>query len=118
MTPQAFHAAAMALPGATFDVKWGTDGVYSIADKMFAVAGTIGSGKDHNYGFKASDLAFEMLIDQGLARPAPYMGRNKWVQLLSGDALSDEDIAAYLREAHAIVAGKQPKKVRAQFGIG
>ena len=46
------------------------------------------------------------------------MGRNKWVQLLSGDALSDEDIAAYLREAHAIVAGKLPKKVRAGLGIG
>ena len=107
----------MALRGTTFDVKWETQRVYSVAEKMFAVRGAIG-GRDSNFGFKASDLASEMLIEQGLARPAPDMGRNKWVQLLDGDALTDEDIAAYLREAHALVAAKLTKKARAALGIG
>src|ERR1700749_3069017 len=70
MTPEAFHAAALALPGATFDIKWGADRVYSVGGKMFAHAGPEGE-REPRYMFKASDLAFEMLIQQGVAKPAP-----------------------------------------------
>ena len=107
MTPETFHAVALALPGATFDIKWGADRVYSVGGKMFAHAGIEGD-PEPKYMFKASDLAFEMLIEQGLAKPAPYLARAKWVQLVGPDALSDKDLAAYLQEAHRIVAGKLP----------
>jgi predicted DNA-binding protein (MmcQ/YjbR family) len=65
--------------------------------------------------FKASDLAFEMLTDQGVAKPAPYLARAKWVQLVGPDALADADLAAYLREAHHIVADKLPAAVKASL---
>jgi predicted DNA-binding protein (MmcQ/YjbR family) len=107
MTPEAFHAAALALPGAAFDIKWGADRVYSVGGKMFAMAGTEGD-PEPKYMFKASDIAFELLTEQGLAKPAPYLARAKWVQLTGPDALSDQDLVAYLREAHRIVAGKLP----------
>lgn len=115
MTPEAFHVAALALPGATFDIKWGADRVYSVGGKMFAHAGPEGD-PEPRYMFKASDLAFEMLIEQGLARPAPYLARAKWVQLLKPDALRDEDLAGYLREAHRIVSEKLPAAVKARLG--
>jgi predicted DNA-binding protein (MmcQ/YjbR family) len=105
MTPEAFHAAALALPGSTFDIKWGADRVYSVGGKMFAHAGPEGD-PEPKYMFKASDLAFELLTEQGVAKPAPYLARAKWVQLTGPDALSDEDLIAYLREAHRIVADK------------
>jgi predicted DNA-binding protein (MmcQ/YjbR family) len=114
MTPEAFHAAALALPGATFDIKWGADRVYSVGGKMFAHAGLEGD-PEPKYMFKASDLAFEMLTEQGLAKPAPYLARAKWVQLVGRDALSDEDLAAYLKEAHRIVTGKLPEAVKAKL---
>lgn len=114
MTPEAFHATALALPGATFDIKWGADRVYSVGGKMFAHAGVDGD-PEPKYMFKASDLAFEMLTEQGVARPAPYLARAKWVQLVGPDALPDEDLAAYLREAHRIVAGRLPAAVRAKL---
>lgn len=107
MTPQAFHSAALALPGATFDIKWGADRVYSVGGKMFAHAGPEGD-REPKYMFKASDLAFELLTEQGVAKPAPYLARAKWVQLTGPDALSDEDLVAYLREAYRIVADKLP----------
>jgi predicted DNA-binding protein (MmcQ/YjbR family) len=116
MTPKAFHAAAMALSGATFDVKWGSDRVYSVGAKMFAVAGAEGD-LNPRYSFKASDLAFELLIEQGLAKPAPYLARAKWVQLVKTDALPDADLTAYLKEAHRIVAAGLTKKVRAGVGV-
>ena len=115
MTPEAFHAAALALPGATFDIKWGADRVYSVGGKMFAHAG-VENDPEPKYMFKASDLAFEMLIEQGLAKPAPYLSRAKWVQLVRFNALSDTDLVAYLAEAHRIVSGKLPAKAKAAVG--
>ena len=115
MTPEAFHSAALALPGATFDIKWGADRVYSVGGKMFAHAGAEGD-PEPKYMFKASDLAFEMLIEQGMAKPAPYLGRAKWVQLVGPHALDDDDLVAYLQEAHRIVAGKLPAAMRAALG--
>jgi predicted DNA-binding protein (MmcQ/YjbR family) len=112
MTPEAFHAAALALPGAAFDIKWGADRVYSVGGKMFAHAGPEGE-REPKYMFKASDLAFEMLIEQGVAKPAPYLARAKWVQLTGPDALGDAELIAYLKEAHRIVSGKLPATVRA-----
>jgi predicted DNA-binding protein (MmcQ/YjbR family) len=112
MTPEAFHAAAMALPGTTFDIKWGADRVYSVGGKMFAHAGLEGDPAP-KYMFKASDLAFELLPEQGLAKPAPYLARAKWVQLVKADALDDADLTAYLREAHRIVSAKLPAVVKA-----
>ena len=112
MTPEAFHTVALALPGATYDIKWGVDRVYSVGGKMFATAGQEGDPAPQ-YAFKASDIAFELLTEQGLAKPAPYLSRAKWVQLVKADALSDADLEAYLKEAHRIVSGKLPAALKA-----
>jgi predicted DNA-binding protein (MmcQ/YjbR family) len=114
MTPQAFHTAALALPGATFDIKWGADRVYSVGGKMFAMAGVEGD-PEPKYMFKASDIAFEVLTEQGVARPAPYLARAKWVQLVKPDAISDQDLAAYLGESYRLVSGKLTAAARARL---
>ena len=111
MTFDEFHAAALALPGAAFDIKWGCDRVYSVGGKMFATAGMVGDPAP-KYAFKASDIAYALLIEHGVAKPAPYLSRAKWVQLVRADALEDEDLEAYLKEAHRIVAGKLPQAAR------
>ena len=116
MSPEAFHAAALALPGATYDVKWGADAVFSLGGRMFAAYGPIGSPTPA-YSFKASDIAFEMWVEQGLARPAPYAARQKWLQLLSPDGLPDAEIAALLVQAHALIAMKLSGKRRRELGI-
>ena len=110
MSPKAFHTAALALPGASFDVKWGADRVYSVGGKMFAVAGAENDPAPR-YSLKVSDMAFELLVEQGLARPAPYLARAKWVQLIKADALPDAELIAYLKEAHRIVASGLTKAV-------
>ncbi len=69
------------------------------------------------YLFKASDLAFEMLVDTGAAIPAPYLARAKWVQMTTADSLSDEDLTAYLAQSHALVAAKLTRKLRAELGL-
>ena len=116
MNLERFHAAALSLPGAAFDVKWGADRVYMVGARMFAVAGSVDDPAP-TYGFKASDMAFELLVEQGLARPAPYLARAKWVELIGPDALDDEALAAYLAQAHGLVAARLTGKVRRALGI-
>jgi len=111
-----FDKTALALPGATMDIKWGDDRVYCVGGKMFAHAGPVGK-ETPRYLFKASELSFEMLVETGVADPAPYLARAKWVQLKAHDALPPETLAAYLKEAHGLVAAKLTKTVRAELGI-
>ncbi len=114
MTPAAFDKAARALPAVTVDIKWGADQVYSVGGKMFAV---ISVEDPPRLSFKASDLAFEMLIETGVAIGAPYMARAHWVQLKTIDALPDAELTAYLAEAHALIAAKLTRKARAELGL-
>ena len=67
--------------------------------------------------FKCSDLAFEMLPELEHVRPAPYLGRAKWVQVLAGAPLNDGELRAYVGEAHRIVAGKLTRAARMELGL-
>jgi predicted DNA-binding protein (MmcQ/YjbR family) len=116
MTFDEFHAVALGLPGCTFDIKWGADRVYSVGGKMFAVAGHEGE-PEPRYSMKVSDGAFDQLVEDGLAVPAPYMARAKWVWFKEADAMPDDQLLAYLRQAHGLVAAKLSRKLRTELGI-
>ena len=113
MTPKAFADVALALPGATMDVQWGDDRIYKIGGKMFA--GTNGAGS--NVSMKMSDIAFEALTESGRGRPAPYMARAKWVMFDDLGALDDEEVADWVKSAHALTAAKLTRKARAELGL-
>ena len=113
MTKDELHAAAMALPGTTQDVKWGADYVYSVGGKMFCAT-------DEAYAslsFKASDIAYEALTETGRARPAPYAARFKWVMFDDLAGLDAAEVADWMRSAHRLVAGKLPKKLQKDLGV-
>lgn len=67
--------------------------------------------------FKTSNMAYQVLIEQGLARPAPYLARATWVQLIGNDALPDAELKAYLNQAHALIAAKLTRKSRKALGL-
>ena len=113
MTPEAVEAHCLSLAAATLSIQWGGTHVFKVGGKIFAMS----EGEVWGLAFKASDMAFELLCEQGLARPAPYLGRAKWLQLTSVDALGDDDLKAYLTQAHAIVAAKLTRRARAELGL-
>jgi predicted DNA-binding protein (MmcQ/YjbR family) len=45
-------------------------------------------------------------------RPAPYLARAKWVQLANLRVLEREELAARVRQSHALVAATLPKRLR------
>ena len=113
MTPQAFAKAALALPGATRQVLWGDEQVYKVDGKMFAVTDAAAS----RVSLKVSDIAFEALTETGRARSAPYLARAKWVQFEDLAALDADEVADWLRSAHALVAAKLTRKARRELGL-
>ncbi len=113
MTPEAIHAFCLSLPGVTMEVLWQVDQVWKVGGKMFAATGPGGG-----VSFKANDVAFQMLVETGAARPAPYAARAKWVMVDDPSGFPDADLRAYLTEAHALIAGKLSRKLQRELGVG
>jgi predicted DNA-binding protein (MmcQ/YjbR family) len=113
MTKDELHAAALARPGATFDVKWGADHVYSVGGKMFCATDAAGT----NLGFKATDIAFEVLTGSGRAAPSKYLARAKWVMIEDLAAQDAAEVRDWIATSHRLVADKLPKKQRAELGL-
>ncbi len=111
------HAACKALPGATYDVKWGKDECYSVGGKMFAVigpGGTYGGSPraGHSIGFKVDDFRFLELTDREGIIPAPYMAKHKWVLVQDMKKLTDAELKELIVRSHALVAARLPKSKR------
>ena len=77
MTLDAVRKFCRALPGATEDVKWGNDLVFSVGGKMFAV---VCLEPPHQISFKCTPEEFAELIEREGIIPAPYLARAMWVQ--------------------------------------
>ncbi len=101
----AFNAVVLALPGSSLEIKFRNKRTYCVGGHMFARAGVVGQ-EAPCYGFKAGP-AFELLLERELARPMPYLGRARWVELLWHDALADEDLLSYVRQSYDLVNGRR-----------
>jgi predicted DNA-binding protein (MmcQ/YjbR family) len=113
VTKDELHEAAMALPGATMDVKWGADYVYSVGGKMFCATDADFS----NLSFKATDIAFEALTQTGRATPNKYLARAKWVSLDDLASADAAEVADWVRTAHGLVASGLSKKLQKELGV-
>ncbi|WP_298242552.1 MmcQ/YjbR family DNA-binding protein [uncultured Bradyrhizobium sp.] len=117
MTPKNFEARCLRLPAATKVVQWEGTSVFKVGGKMFALGGGFAAGSG-GYMFKVSDMAYAMLIEHGVARPAPYLARAKWVQLVGNNSLPDAELSGYLVQAHALIVAKLTRKARRELGLG
>jgi len=117
MTYDDFNAFCAALPATTHVVQWGGSHVWKVGGKVFAIGGW--DDGTAAISFKVSDLSFEMLKDQAGLRPAPYLAARggKWIQHYGEPGLPDDELLAYLRASHAIVAGSLTRKLRRELGL-
>jgi predicted DNA-binding protein (MmcQ/YjbR family) len=104
-----------AFPAATEDIKWGNDLCFSVAGKMFCVAGLEGP---LTVSFKVRDEEFDELANSPGMRPASYVARYKWVLVEEVNRLSRKEWEHYLRQSYDLVRAKLPKKVARQHGLG
>jgi predicted DNA-binding protein (MmcQ/YjbR family) len=103
-----------ALPGATEDIKWGKDLIFSVGGKMFA---GFQMPEGEPLGFKVDPQVFHSLIGKRGIVPAPYMAKHSWVSVTDRSRVPVETLEELLAESHRLVAAALSKKMRAQLGI-
>jgi len=106
-------AVCRSLPGATEDIKWETNLVFSVGEKMFAVTGADGS--DRGISFKVDDDRFLELTDRPGIIPAPYLARAKWVYIENPKAIGDAEAAQLLKRSHELVFARLTKKLQREI---
>lgn|SRR5690242_10509926 len=104
----------LSLPAVAEDVKWGNDLCFTVATKMFCVAGL---EVPHNIAFKVPDDDFDELVALKEFIPAPYMARAKWVMVREPGQISKKDLESYIRQSYDLVKNKLPKKTRRELDI-
>ena len=107
------RAYCLSFPNATEDVQWGSDLLFRISGKIFAV---MNLEPPHQLAFKCTPEKFDELIEVDEIIPAPYMARNKWVRLERPNALGDSEIKSLIKSSYEMVLAKLPKKTRAELG--
>ena len=112
MTLDLLRRYCATLPGATRDIKWGADEVYSVGGKMFAVFWIDGK-KAKTASFKCDPERFLELTDQPGIAPAPYLARAHWVQVQDAKALAELQARELLARSHALVFAKLTRKEKA-----
>jgi len=117
MTPKQIDAFCGKLPAATRSVQWEGVIVFKVGGRMFALIVPDERGRPSELWFKSAPEHYEALAHSLGFRPAPYLARAKWVALDKPEMLTDRQLKAYLRRAHAVIATALPRKMQAELGI-
>src|SRR5271166_5928241 len=109
MNVDAIREFCLAFPAATEKLQSGDDLCFKIRGKIFAIVGP----DNPRLCFKCTPETFAELIEREDIRPAPYVGRYKWVMLDRLDAVGWDELRELIGESYEMVAAKAPvKKVR------
>jgi predicted DNA-binding protein (MmcQ/YjbR family) len=100
----------LSFPHATEQIQWGSDLLFKVGGKMFAV--TPLEPAPVCLSFKASPENFAELTERPNIIPAPYLARAQWVALQTRDAVPQGELSQLLRESYDMVFAKIPKKLR------
>jgi predicted DNA-binding protein (MmcQ/YjbR family) len=106
----AIRTYCLNLPRATEKLQWGDDLCFKIGGKIFAMLGL----DNPRLCFKCAPDVFSELIEREDIRPAPYVGRYKWVMLDRLDAVSDSELEDLIQQSYAMVAAKAPKRPKSR----
>jgi len=117
MIREEFDSYCRSLQSTTNVIQWGNATVWKIGGKIFAICSHWGKGEQQKISFKCSDLSYQILCELPGIVPAPYLARAKWVQITTPEAMSDEDIRAYIKTAYDIISQKLTRAKRKELGI-
>ena len=115
MDIEALRRSCLSLPAATEGIQWGSDLLFRVGGKMFAVAAL--ERTPLSVSFKCTPEEFAELIEREGIIPAPYLARNKWVLLERLDVLPRAELKRLIKHSYTMVAAKLPRKVRVELGL-
>jgi predicted DNA-binding protein (MmcQ/YjbR family) len=117
MTYDEYNAFCAALPATSHVVQWGGAHVWKVGGKVFAIGGWNDDGPAIT--FKVTPLSFEVLRALPGVRPAPYLASRgmTWIQHYAKPGLSDDELQAYIRQSHRLVALGLSRRKRSELGL-
>jgi predicted DNA-binding protein (MmcQ/YjbR family) len=116
MDAERARAFLLTLPHAAETLQWGDNLVFwvgdkSIGGKMFALI-NLSPDPRGVISFAAGPERFAELIEVESLKPAPYFARAHWVAAESWSAFRPAEWQTELRNAHAVIFAKLPKRTR------
>ncbi|MGA7380859.1 MAG: MmcQ/YjbR family DNA-binding protein [Terriglobales bacterium] len=108
MNIESLRKYCLSFPQATENLQWGEDLCFKVNKKIFTVVSL--RAVPQGLCFKCTPDKFAELCEQEGIRPAPYVGRYKWVYLDHLNVLPDAELRDLIRQSHAMVASKAKPK--------
>jgi predicted DNA-binding protein (MmcQ/YjbR family) len=121
MDNERIREICMALPHAAETVNWGHHLVYWVGDrdiggKMFAMTDLDGTGTGVLWFHCGAQRFHELLENEGIIA-SPYLAKAGWVTVERWDALRPREIEEELKQAHALIFEKLPKRTKAVLAL-
>jgi predicted DNA-binding protein (MmcQ/YjbR family) len=109
MNVDSVRGYCLSFPQARENLQWGETVCFKVSGKIFAMLSL--DAVPPSLCFKCSAEKFVELCEQEGIKPAPYVGRYKWVLLERLDVLRDEELEDLIRQSYEMVATKaKPKR--------
>jgi predicted DNA-binding protein (MmcQ/YjbR family) len=114
MNVDSVRGYCLSFPEARENLQWGEDLCFKVAGKIFAVLSL--DSVPAALCFKCTPEKFGELCEQEGIRPAPYVGRYKWVLLERLDVLGDEELEDLIRQSYDLVVSKVSRQTGVKAG--
>jgi predicted DNA-binding protein (MmcQ/YjbR family) len=103
----------LTMPHTTESVQWGSNLVFKVGGRIYAIAELEPADKDHWLSFKCSLEDFAELCEREGVVPAPYLARAQWVALQSEDVVQRVELKRLLRQSYDLVFARLSRKAQA-----
>ena len=94
----------LSFPQTKEKLQWGETLCFKVGGKIFATLSL--DSVPPSICFKCEPAKFEELLEQEGIKPAPYVGRYKWVLVQGLDVLRDEELEELLNQSYQMVFAK------------
>ncbi|EQA44358.1 YjbR protein [Leptospira broomii serovar Hurstbridge str. 5399] len=99
------------LKATTVDVKWESNLVFSVFNKMYCMYGL----ENGTISFKVPPEEWSEYVSTTGIIPAPYLAKNGWVRCNRLDLLKKQDLERSIRTSYRMVVERLPKKIQNQL---
>ena len=104
MNVDSVRGYCLSFPQARENLQWGETLCFKVDGKIFATLSL--DSVPQSMCFKCTPEKFVELCEQEGIRPAPYVGRYKWVLLERLDLLRDDELEELINQSYQMVSGK------------
>jgi predicted DNA-binding protein (MmcQ/YjbR family) len=112
MNVDSVRGYCLSFPQAEEKLQWGETLCFKVQGKIFAMLSL--DSVPPSLCFKCTPEEFAELCEQEGIRPAPYVGRYKWVLAERLDVLRDEELQGLIWQSYQMVKAKSKGKAKGE----